>query len=87
MRKIRQVLRLSHELELSHREIARTCAVDAGTVSRYLRRTEERGLGWPLPAELDDAALEAQLFLGLLRCTAVSGPTVRTSTANSSATG
>ena len=30
MRKIREVLRLSHELGLSHREIARACAVGAG---------------------------------------------------------
>ena len=29
---------------------------------RYLRRAVRRGLGWPLPAELDDAALEARLF-------------------------
>ena len=27
-----------------------------------LRRTAQSGLGWPLPAELDDAALEARLF-------------------------
>ena len=28
----------------------------------YLQRTAQRGLGWPLPAELDDAALEARVF-------------------------
>ena len=33
-----------------------------GTVSLYLQRTAQRGLGWPLPAELDDAAIEARLF-------------------------
>ena len=31
-------------------------------ISVYLQRTAQRGLGWPLPAELDDAALEARLF-------------------------
>ena len=36
--------------------------MSAGTVSRYLQKTAERGFGWPLPTELDDAALEARLF-------------------------
>ena len=36
--------------------------MSAGTVSRYLQKTAERGFGWPLPAELDDTALEARLF-------------------------
>ena len=62
MRKIREILRLRHEQGLSHREIAQACVISAGTVSRYLQKTAARGLGWPLPAELDDAALEAGLF-------------------------
>ena len=62
MRKIREILRLRHEQGLSHREIARVCAIGAGTVSRYLEKTAELGFGWPLPGELDDAALEAVLF-------------------------
>ena len=62
VRKIREVLRLKHEQGLSHRAIARACAVSVGTVTLYLQRTVQEGLGWPLPAELDDAALEARLF-------------------------
>ena len=62
MRKIREILRLRHEQGLSHREIAQACFIGAGTVSRYLHKTAERGLGWPLPTELDNAVLEAQLF-------------------------
>ena len=62
VRKIREVLRLKHELGLSHRAIAQACAIGVGTVSLYLQRTAQRGLGWPLPAELDDAVLEARLF-------------------------
>ena len=62
MRKIREVLRLRHEQGLSHQAVARACAVGVGTVNRYLQRAAERGLGWPLPAALDDAALEARLF-------------------------
>ena len=62
MRKIREVLRLRHEQGLSHQAVARACAVGVGTVNRYLQRAAERGLGWPLRAALDDAALEARLF-------------------------
>ena len=62
MRKIREVLRLRHEQGLSHQAVARACGVGVGTVNRYLRRVAQCGLGWPLPADLDDATLEARLF-------------------------
>ena len=61
MRRIREVLRLKHE-GLSHRAIARSCGVGVGTVSEYVRRAAEAGVAWPLPAELDEAALEARFF-------------------------
>ena len=62
MRKIREVLRLKHEQGLSHQAVAQACAVGVGTVNRYLQRAAQCGLVWPLPAALDDAALEARLF-------------------------
>ena len=62
MRKIREVLQLRHGQGLSHQAVARACGVGVGTVNRYLRRAAECGLGWPLPADLDDAVLEARLF-------------------------
>ena len=62
MRKIREILRLKYERGLSHRAIARACSIGLGTVTLYLQRMTQRGVGWPLPAELDDAALEARLF-------------------------
>jgi hypothetical protein len=34
------------------------------TVSVHLQRAMAVGLRWPLPADLDDAALEARLFAG-----------------------
>jgi len=64
MRKIREVLRLKHRLGLTHRAVAKACSLGLGTVTLYLQRAEELGLAWPLPAELDDAALEAKLFPG-----------------------
>jgi hypothetical protein len=62
MRRIREVLRLKRELGLSHRAVAKACSLGLGTVTLYLQRAAEADLGWPLPAELDDAGLEAQLF-------------------------
>lgn len=62
MRKIREVLRLTHERGHSRRQIGRSLGLAHSTVGRYLRLAEAAGLGWPLPEELDDAALEARLF-------------------------
>jgi transposase len=62
MRQIREILRLKHEGGLRHRAIAQACGVGVGTVSEYLGRAERAGLAWPLPPELDEAALEARLF-------------------------
>jgi len=63
MRRIREILRLKYEGGLGHRAIARSCGVGLGTVSEYVGRARRAGLGWPLPPELDDAALEARLFV------------------------
>lgn len=62
MRKLRDILRLRYETGLSHRAIAQACAVGLGTVTTYLQRAAAADLGWPLPGDLDDAALDARLF-------------------------
>ncbi|MGH2376435.1 MAG: IS21 family transposase [bacterium] len=63
MRRLREILRLKYACGLSHRAIASACGVGAGTVSEYLQRARQAGLTWPLPDDLDDAALEARLFV------------------------
>jgi transposase len=62
MRKLRDILRLRYDAGLNHRAIAQACAVGLGTVTTYLQRATAAGLTWPLPDDLDDAALEARLF-------------------------
>ena len=52
-------------------EVAGACGLARSSVKRYLRRAERAGLSWPLPAELDDAALEARLFPPLPRSAGV----------------
>ena len=62
MRKIREVLRLKFEVGLSHQKIAAATGMSKGAVTNAVRRAMQRGLSWPLPAELDDGRLEAMLY-------------------------
>jgi transposase len=62
MRKIRQVLRLALELQMSQRGIAKSLGVSREAVTDYVTRAVAAGLKWPLPTELDDALLEKHLF-------------------------
>jgi transposase len=61
MRQIKEMLRLRHVTQLSVRAIARSLNVSVGVVSKYLQLAAQAGLGWPLPDELDEAALLARL--------------------------
>lgn len=67
MRKIKDVFRLKFEADLSHRQIAAATGLSKAAVTKYLSRAAEAGLGWPLPPELDEAALERRLFPGGVR--------------------
>jgi transposase len=62
MRHTREILRLHFESHLAPRQIAKICKVAKSTVQRYLERLKAAGLSWPLPADLDDVALERRLF-------------------------
>lgn len=72
MRKIREVLRPYRGPGLTKRQIARSCNISHSTVLEYIRRAERAGLGWPLPEDMDDTALESRLFV-----TVSTGPYVR----------
>src|SRR5262249_17429126 len=61
MRSVREILRLKAE-GLSDRAIARSTGLARSTVREYAGRAKAAGLAWPLPAELDEEGLEAQLF-------------------------
>ena len=62
MRQVREVLRLKHVCGHSGHQIAAAIGVSRYTVAEYLRRAAVVGITWPVPAELDDAALECRLF-------------------------
>ena len=61
MRKIGEVLRLK-AAGLHIRDIAISTGIGKTTVYEYLARADAAGIGWPLPAEWDEAAVEAKLF-------------------------
>ena len=61
MRMVREIIRLHFGLGLGKRQISRACGVAPSTVVDYIQRAEGAGLFWPLPEDLDDAALEAML--------------------------
>ncbi len=61
-RKIREVLRLHHECNLSKRQIAPIVGIGTTTVFDYLARAGQVGLSWPLPKGIGDEELERLLF-------------------------
>src|ERR1700756_4410691 len=62
MRQVREVLRLKHVCGQSGHRIATAVGISRYTVAEYLRRATVVGITWPVPPELDDAALERMLF-------------------------
>jgi transposase len=62
MRKITEVLRLKFEAKLSHDQIARAVGLSKGGVGKYVSLAKAQGLSWPLPEDMDEAALEARLY-------------------------
>lgn len=62
MRKIREVLRLKFEQNLTNRQISKSCNISRPCVAQYLTRASAAGIIWPIPQEQDDTALERLLF-------------------------
>jgi transposase len=64
MRRIRDVLRLKYEAQLSERAMTAALGVSKGAIGSYLSRARAAGLSWPLPEGLSDTELERRLFPG-----------------------
>ena len=61
MRKIREVLRLHFEVQISQAKIASVAKISRSTVQQYIMRFMAAGLSWPLDLR-DDDDLERRLF-------------------------
>jgi len=62
MRSIREILRLSLELNLSSNEIHRVMKISREVIQKCIKAAKEKGITWPLPPDLDDKSLEHTLF-------------------------
>jgi transposase len=62
MRKITEALRLYHEHNRSHREIATAIGSSPTTVGNYLRRAQQAGITYPLPEGITDDEINSRLF-------------------------
>lgn len=62
MRKVRALLRRRWDNKWSIRKVAQSCGVSVGAALSCENRAKAAGLTWPLPEDLDDAALEALLY-------------------------
>ena len=66
MRKIKEVLRLTHDGALNTRQVAQSLNISRSTVKDYQARAQKAGLSWPLPDDLTEAVLEEKLFPPLM---------------------
>ncbi len=62
MRKVREVLRLKHELGLSYRAISEATGIGKSAASSYVHRAAVIGITWLVPEAVGDADLERRLF-------------------------
>ena len=62
MRKVREVLRLRHELKMTHALIAASVGMSPSSVSEHLNRAKVAGLTWKKAEEMSDAEVERLLF-------------------------
>lgn len=61
MLKLKDILRLHHEAQLSYRQIARSLGLSLGVISKYLTRARLADIKWPLPPEVGEQQLLAIL--------------------------
>jgi transposase len=57
MHKIKDILRLHFETQLSQHQIAASLQLSSGVVNKYLSLSRSAGICWPLPKEMDEIKL------------------------------
>ena len=74
MKKIRDVLRLTHALGLSRRKVSEATGIGRTAVTDYVQRAASAELTWPLPDGLGDAELEQRLYPPAAAAEGAGGP-------------
>jgi transposase len=62
MRKLREVLRLSHSAGLSIRKISAGTKISVGSIQNILKRAEQLKITWPLPEDWDGQTLALKFY-------------------------
>ena len=62
MRQIKEVVRLRYALNISKQAIGHATGISRSTVKDYLARGKLADISWPLPKDVTNEALNAQLF-------------------------
>ena len=62
MRRIREIIRLRRQQELSVRETARALGVSVGVVSKTASRAAKAGITWDVAEGMTDVALEERMY-------------------------
>src|SRR5271165_3917394 len=62
MKKIRDVLRLTHAMGMSLRLVGEATGIGKTAVGDYVRRAAIAGIRWPIPEEISETDLERLLF-------------------------
>ena len=60
LRKIKDVLRLTHDVYLNTRQVALGLHISRSTVTNYQGRAQKGELSWPLPEDLTEEAVGAR---------------------------
>ena len=63
MRKIKDVLRLKFDAQLSHERIAASLGISKGVVTKYVSLAAAAGLDWLQVQALDESALQHRFCL------------------------
>lgn len=61
MHKIKDILRLHFEAQLSQHQIAASLQLSSGVINKYLALFRAANIPWPLPEEIDEIKLRALL--------------------------
>ena len=62
MRRVREMLKLKREGELSTQEVARRTGLARTTLREMFARFGQSGLAWPIPSGIGDKELEVRLY-------------------------
>ena len=78
MRRVREMLKLKREGELSTQEVARRTGVARSTLREMFARFEQCGLAWPIPSEIGDRSSKSVSTASAAASTVTGGRRSRT---------